>query len=58
MVTRRRLSVLFERLDRGRHEDHTIEPGLLAAALRNDQVPLVHGVETAAKNPDPHRRSS
>ena len=51
-------TILLERL-RGRgHEQHPVEARLLAAALGHDEVPLVHGVETAAENPDPHRGSS
>jgi hypothetical protein len=50
----RETAVLLVRLRRDRHEEHAVEARLLPAALREQQVPDMHRIETAAVHPDPH----
>jgi hypothetical protein len=50
----REAAILLVRLRRRRHEEHAVEPRLLAAALGEEQVPDVHRIKTAAVNADPH----
>ncbi len=46
--------LLLVRRPRRRHEQHLVQPPLLAALLRQDQVPEMHRIECAAKDADTH----
>src|SRR5262249_41949555 len=51
----RRERLLLVRRPRRRHKQHLIQPPLLAALLRENQVAHVDRVKRAAENAEPHR---
>ena len=54
----RRVSILFVRRHGGRQEPHGVQPALLPAALRQQQVSVMNRVERSAKNAKSHGRSA